>query len=107
LRRPTGRRATTVRARRSSLLALGLCGVVVTALVPSAARADTTYRLNLYRGAGYITQDPYYTACTAASAMMMLNYVALSGTGGQGFRWRPSRGKKSATDYRDLPSVSW
>jgi hypothetical protein len=103
----TGRRATTVRARRSPLLALTLCGVILAALVPSAAHAATTFRLNLYRGPGYITQDPYYTACTAASAMMMLNFIALSGTGGKGFGWRTSRVKNSATNYRDLTSIYW
>jgi cell division septation protein DedD len=100
-----GRRAATVRARRSPLLALPLCAVILVALVPSTVRADATYRLTLYHSAGYLTQDPYYTACTAASAMMMLNYIALSGTGGKGFQWHTSRVKNSRTNYHDLTSI--
>ena len=97
-----------MRARRSPLLALTLCGLVLAALVPSAVRAEaTTYRLNLYRSAGYLTQDPYYTACTAASAMMMLNFIALTGSGGNGFRWRTNRVKNSLTNYEDLTSILW
>jgi hypothetical protein len=77
------------------------------AFARATARADTTYRLNLYHWAGYLTQDPYYTACTAASAMMMLNFIALSGTGGKGFDWHTSRVKNSPTNYHDLTSIFW
>src|SRR3954451_18706576 len=96
-----------VRPRRSPLLALALVAVVLGALVPTPARAAATYRYNLYRSAGYLTQDPYYTACTAGAAMMMLNFAALSGTGGNGFRWHTDRVKHSLTDYHDLTSILW
>jgi len=74
-------------------------------LIPGHAAAATTWRYNTYRSAGYLTQDPYGTACTAASTMMMLNFIALGGTGGNGFRWKTSRVKNSPTDYRDMLSI--
>ena len=76
-------------------------------LFPGQAAAATTWRYNTYRSGGYLTQDPYSTACTAASAMMMLNFIALAGTGGPGFRWTASRVKNSPTDYRDMMSILW
>ena len=47
--------------------------------------------LNLYRADGFRYQDTNYSACTAASAMDMLNFIRLGGTGGPGFRWTTSR----------------
>jgi hypothetical protein len=96
-----------LRLRRSSLIALVLSLVFAAGLFPGRAAAVTTWRYNTYRSAGYLTQDPYSTACTAASTMMMLNFVALSGTGGNGFRWRTNRVKSSATDPFDLLTVFW
>jgi hypothetical protein len=46
--------------------------------------------LNLYRGAGFRTQDPSLVACTSTSVMDMLNFIALGGRGGAGFRWKVS-----------------
>jgi hypothetical protein len=46
--------------------------------------------LNLFKSAGFRYQDPNYTACTATSAMDMLNFIALSGSGGTSFRWHVS-----------------
>ena len=94
-----------MRSRRSPLLALALAAVVLAGLAPAPAAAVTTWRYNLYRSAGYLTQDPYRTACTAAAAMMMLNFIALSGTGGNGFVWTTSRVKNSASDYHDMMSI--
>ena len=36
---------------------------------------------------GFRYQDPNYSACTATSALVMLNTIALNGNGGTGFRW--------------------
>lgn len=44
--------------------------------------------LNLYRAGGFRYQDPNYVACTATSAMDMLNFIALANTGGDGFKWQ-------------------
>ena len=94
--------------RRSPLLALVLSVVFLAGLLPGhAAAAETTWRYNTYRSGGYLTQDPYSTACVAASAMMMLNFIALAGTGGPGFNWRTSRVKNSPTDYADMMSILW
>jgi hypothetical protein len=46
--------------------------------------------LNLFVASGFRYQDPNYSACAAASAEDMLNFIALRGSGGQGFRWRTS-----------------
>ena len=48
--------------------------------------------LDLYRSSGFRYQDPNYAACTATSAMDMLNFIALARTGGTGFRWKVDRG---------------
>ena len=48
---------------------------------------SATYTKNLYDGALVRYQDPDYTACTATSTMMMLNFTATKGTKGIGFRW--------------------
>ena len=93
--------------RRSPLLALVLSVAFLAGLFPGHAAAETTWRYNTYRSGGYLTQDPYSTACTAASAMMMLNFIALAGTGGPGFTWTASRVKNSPTDYRDMMSIFW
>lgn len=44
--------------------------------------------LNLYRPRGFRYQDPNWHACTATAAQDMLNFIALVGSGGDGFRWR-------------------
>ena len=63
------------------------CAMLVLAGFGPAApvQAASIWRQNLYQSAGFMYQDPNYTACTAASAMMMLNFTALAGTGGNGF----------------------
>ena len=43
--------------------------------------------LDLFRAGGFRYQDPNYSACTATSALVMLNTIALNGNGGAGFRW--------------------
>jgi hypothetical protein len=96
-----------LRLRRSPLLALVLSMVFAVGLFPGHASAVATWRYNTYRSTGYLTQDPYSTACTAASTQMMLNFIALGGNGGNGFRWRASRVKNSATDPSDMLSIFW
>jgi hypothetical protein len=95
-----------LRPRRSPLLALLLALAFIGALAPARANAaTTTWAYNTYRPGGYLTQDPYYTACTGAAAMMMLNFTALSGAGGRGFVWRTSRTKNVASDPDDMISL--
>ena len=62
--------------------------------------AQTSQRAMVY-------QDPYFTACTAASVMTMLNTIAGRGTGGEGFGWVPYRVKNSAiqAETRDMTSI--
>jgi hypothetical protein len=48
--------------------------------------------LDLYRSWGFRYQDPNYAACTATSAMDMLNFIAIAKSGGTGFRWRVDLG---------------
>jgi len=83
--------------------------LALSALVPAAPRADatTTWSRNLYVSKAFLYQDPYYTACTAASLMHMLNTVAYRGTGGNGFIWRPTRVKRDpdASNTRDMTSI--
>jgi len=58
--------------------------------------------LNLYWGDGFRFQDPYYSACTATSAMDTLNFISYRKTGGTGFVWRASR---SGTKLQSM--LSW
>ena len=46
---------------------------------PTTAPPST---LNLFRAEGFRFQDPNYYACTATSALVMLNTIALNGNGG-------------------------
>jgi hypothetical protein len=71
-------------------------------------RAATYYTFNLFTAQAFLYQDPYPTACTAASAMIMLNTIAYRGTGGPGFRWTPYRVKNNTFDRydkRDMTSI--
>ena len=68
------------RLRRSATLLAIL--LLLASLVPLTANAGTVWRLNLYRSSGFLYQDPYYTACTAAATMMMLNFIDLNDSGG-------------------------
>jgi len=101
----TARRRPVARVRASLLVAAAL---VLCALVP-APRADaaTTWSKNLYVSKAFLYQDPYYTACTSASAMHMLNTIAYRHTGGNGFVWRPTRVKKdpNPSNTRDMTSI--
>jgi hypothetical protein len=68
-----------------------LLAAFVGILTPTApASATTTYSKNLYDSRAVRWQDPDYTACTASSALQMLNIIAYRGTRGSGFRWTPT-----------------
>ena len=85
-------------------MVLALVTVVPT---PAQAQASTTWSRNLYVSGAMVYQDPYFTACTAASVMTMLNTIAGRGTGGGGFGWTPYRVRNSAdpAEARDLTSI--
>ena len=51
--------------------------------------------MNLFVAGQFRFQDPNWAACTAASARTMLNLVAVRGTGGEGFGWRPTISNES------------
>ena len=94
-------------SRLRSTLAFASAVLLLVGLLPASVGAATTWRLNLYRSGGMVYQDPYYTACTAAAAMMMLNFTAMAGDGGDGFRWTPYRYHRTPDprDYRDMTSI--
>jgi hypothetical protein len=91
--------------RRTPLLALALAALLSGGLAPRHADAATTWQYNTYHASGYLTQDPYYTACTAAATQMMLNFTAQSGAGGKGFVWKVSTAKSRTGDPRDMTSI--
>ncbi|HEY3336712.1 MAG TPA: hypothetical protein VGK16_15900 [Candidatus Limnocylindrales bacterium] len=99
-------RRPVARVRATIVFALA---VVLCAFGPAARHADaeTVWAKNLYVSNAFLYQDPYYTACTAASAMHMLNTIAYRGTGGNGFAWRPSRVKQDpdSSNTRDMTSI--
>jgi hypothetical protein len=64
----------------------GASTAIVAAPKPPPAPAE----LNLFVGSGFRYQDPNPSACTSTAVMDMLNFVALRGTGGSGFRWNVS-----------------
>jgi hypothetical protein len=92
---------------RHAFVALAGSLLLLAGILPGPALGTTIWRKNLFDARGFLYQDPYYTACTAASAMMMLNFIALAGTGGGGFRWTTHRTKNNPdpADVRDLTSV--
>jgi hypothetical protein len=58
--------------------------------IKSPAPPASVYALNLYAGSGVRWQDPDRTACTAASTLIMLNFIAAKGAKGAGFTWNPT-----------------
>ncbi|MDQ3128450.1 MAG: hypothetical protein M3Q66_08370, partial [Chloroflexota bacterium] len=94
-------------SRLRPTLALATILLLLAALVPATVGAGTVWKLNLYRSSGFLYQDPYYTACVAASTMMMLNFTDLADTGGNGFRWTNYRTQNSSdrAQVRDMTSI--
>ena len=92
------RRRPLARVRATVLVAVAL---VLCAFGPAARPADasTTWSRNLYVSNAFLYQDPYYTACTAASAMHMLNTIAYRHTGGDDFAWRPTGSRTGQLEH--------
>ena len=104
-----GRSRHSVGTRRALALVIGLVALIVPA-VAAPAQAATTWTQNLYDYRAFVYQDPYPTACTAASTMTMLNVIAYRRTGGEGFRWTPykvKQNKVNKADPRDMTSILW
>jgi hypothetical protein len=60
------------------LVVLSMVAIVGLGLVPPRTDAATIWSKNLYRPGVLVYQDPYWTACTAAATMTMLNMTALT-----------------------------
>jgi hypothetical protein len=104
----TGRPRRTAGLRRSLALVIGLVALFAQS-APGPANASHTWTTNLYDARAFLYQDPYGTACTAASTMIMLNTIAYRKTGGAAFRWTPTRVKNDAnrSNTRDMTSILW
>lgn len=104
----TGRPRRPATARRFVALVIAV-GALFGQWTPAPANAAQTWSMNLYTWRAFLHQDPYGTACVAASTMIMLNTIAYGGTGGEGFRWTPYRVKNSPirSDTRDMTSILW
>jgi hypothetical protein len=91
---------------RATALAIGLLAVLGSI---GPVRAASIWTQNLYVSRAFLYQDPYGTACIAASTMIMLNTMAYRGTGGDGFRWTPTRTKNdpNRSNIRDLSSIQY
>ncbi|MEW6226322.1 MAG: hypothetical protein AB1627_17010, partial [Chloroflexota bacterium] len=108
--RPGGTRAPrpALLARRAWAGPLAALVIGLATIVPGPAAAAATWSRNLYVGSAFLHQDPWYTACTAAATMTMLNTIAARGTGGPGFTWTPYKVKNNTsdpTDRRDMTSI--
>src|SRR2546423_8305546 len=81
-------------SRIATVAALLAALVLGMAAGPQAAAASTAPAappsLDLFIGSGFRYQDPNMYACTSTSAMDMVNFIAIAGTGGSGFNWAPS-----------------
>jgi hypothetical protein len=99
---PSGRR------RPWSLAAPLLAMLVLAGVGSPPAQATSTWTDNLWVASSLVYQDPYYTACTAAAAMTMLNTIAARDSGGDAFAWASYRIKKNEADpgdMRDMTSI--
>ncbi len=88
--------------------ATALAASVLVGVAAPGATAATTWSSNLWVPSAFVYQDPYYTACTAASVMTLLNIIADRGAGGESFTWTPYRVKKDETNpsnHRDMTSI--
>jgi hypothetical protein len=101
-----GRRRDRPGLRRFVALAIGFAALFAQSS-PVPANAAATWSVNLYDWRAFVYQDPYATACTAASTMIMLNVIAYRHAGGDAFRWTPYRVKnnKNLADHRDMTSI--
>lgn len=95
------------RRRRSPAAAsLAALSIALGTILAGPVAADTTWSRNLFATSAFVTQDPYYSACTAASVMIMLNTIAARGTGGPGFVWTSYRVKNNTANPRDLRDMT-
>jgi len=95
--------------RRFLALVIGLMALFAQT-APGPVNAAQTWSTNLYDARAFLYQNPYGTACTAASTMIMLNTIAYRRTGGEGFLWTPYRvknNKANRSDTRDMTSILW
>jgi hypothetical protein len=95
--------------RRTLVLVVGLV-MLLAQSAPAAGATTQTWAKNLYTSKAFLYQDPYGTACTAASTMIMLNTIAYRRSGGAGFGWTPYRVKNNTAnraDKRDMTSILW
>ena len=60
------------------------------AVAGRTAPVDVPAQLNIFSSSLLRYQDPNYSACTAAAAQTMLNFVSHAGSGGADFRWTRS-----------------
>jgi hypothetical protein len=90
----------TIRTASAAILLIVLvAGAAPAAASTTTARPDpasslasiSPASLNLYVAEGFRYQDPNMYACTSAGTMDMLNWIALRGSGGTGFRWKVNR----------------
>ncbi len=74
---------------------------------PSGGLATTTWSRNLFASKAMVFQDPDPTACTAATAMIILNTIAIRHAGGTGFHWTTYTVKDSPkpANVRDMSSI--
>ncbi len=103
---PPGR-PTPHEARRFAWGWIAALVLIVVAVVPIPARAATTWTRNVYSSGAIVYQDPYFTACTAAAVMTMLNTIAQRHAGAAGFGWTPYRVRNSPDPAvkRDMTSI--
>jgi hypothetical protein len=73
----------------AAIAALMLLALVAGAAPVAADAVPATF--NVFRAEGFRYQDSNRYACTSTATMVMLNWIALSGTGGAGFRWKLNR----------------
>jgi hypothetical protein len=110
VRTPASRRVVLLGFLRRGVSARRLgpvlaCWLALFSVLPGTAAASTSWTKNLWMSGSFLYQDPYYTACTAATTMFILNTIALRGTGGTGFTWRRSIVKDDPANPRDLVSI--
>ncbi|HLO36426.1 MAG TPA: hypothetical protein VK194_10105, partial [Candidatus Deferrimicrobium sp.] len=104
-----GRSRRRTSLRRSLALIIGLAALLGQS-TPARVNAADVWTVNLFTSRAFLYQNPYATACTAASTMIMLNVIAYAHTGGDGFRWTPYRIKNNTanrSDVRDMTSILW
>ncbi len=65
------------------------------AAVQTAAPGRASHARNLYDETLVRDQNPDKTACTAASTLIMLNFIAAARSGGREFRWDATTAKES------------